>query len=82
MPNGGYEMQGFYYNPVVGQIPVQGGGQWGSTQDGSINVKGRLLRQDAGWGPFAVLRASRQTPGASIFQSRGNTHMTNLTCQR
>jgi len=81
VPNGSYQMQGFYYNPVVGQIPVQGDGQWGTNQDGSISVKGRLLRQDAGWGPFAfvVLVADARN---LYFQSRGNTHITNTSCQR
>jgi hypothetical protein len=81
VPNGSYQMQGFYYNPVVGQIPVQGGGQWGITQEGNIKVEGRLLRQDAGWGPFQFL-AKPANARSLYLQFRGNTHMTNLTCQR
>ena len=79
--NGAYQMQGFYYNPVVGQVPVQGDGEWGINQDGNVDVKGRLLRQDSGWGPFAFL--AKVADARSLFlQFRGNTHMTNLTCQR
>ena len=79
--NASYEMQGFYYNPVVGQIPVQGGGQWAITQEGNINVQGRLLRQDAGWGPFQFI-AKPANARSLYLQFRGNTQMTNLTCQR
>lgn len=79
--NGGYEMQGFYYSPVVGQVPVQGDGQWGINQDGNVSVEGRLLRQGSGWSPFQFL--ARIADVRSLYlQFRGNTHMTNITCQR
>lgn len=82
--NGGYEMQGFYYNSVVGQIPVQGGGQWGPSNEGggsNLHMQGRLLRQDSGWMPFELYLKAADA-NSLYFQFKGNTHMTNVTCQR
>jgi hypothetical protein len=85
-PNGQYQMQGFYYSKSLGvQIPVQGQGSWGMTNNGprglAISVEGQLFRQDAGWAAFQFIA----TPADSrnlYLQFRGNTHMTNITCQR
>ncbi len=79
--NASYEMQGFYYNPVVGQVPVQGQGQWEMTQEGNISVNGQLLRQGSGLQPFQMLLKPADARNLYL-QFRGNTHMTNITCQR
>jgi len=83
-PQGQYQMQGFYYNPVVGQIPVQGEGQWGPQQGPTgpgIKLQGRQFRQDQGWGPFQMV-AQVGNAQTLYMQFRGNTHMTNVNCQR
>ena len=81
--NGNYDMQGFYYNPVVGQVPVQGNGQWGPSNEGgfTIHVQGQLLRQGSGWMRFEFF-AKPENANSLYLQFRGNTHMTNIICQR
>jgi hypothetical protein len=85
-PNGSYGMEGFYYSPSLGvQIPVSGEGSWGLTNDGprglAVSVEGQLLRQDSGWQPFQFI-ATPADERNLYLQFRGNTHFTNITCQR
>jgi hypothetical protein len=85
-PGGRYGMQGFYYSPSHGeQIPVSGEGVWRITNDGprglAVTVEGQLLRQDAGWQPFQFMVTPADERNL-YFQFRGNTHQTNITCQR
>lgn len=85
-PDSTYAMQGFYYSPSLGvQIPVQGQGRWGMTANGprgtAISVSGQLLRQDAGWQPFEFMVTPADNRNLYL-QFRGNTHMTNISCQR
>lgn len=85
-PNGSYGMEGFYYSPSLGfQIPVSGHGNWGLTNDGprglAVSVEGQILRQDAGWQPFQFLVTPADERNLYL-QFRGNTHFTNISCQR
>ncbi len=85
-PNGHYAMQGFYYSPSLGvQIPVQGEGAWALTNQGprgiAISVNGQLFRQDSGWQPFQFVVTPADNRNL-YMQFKGNTHMTNISCQR
>ncbi len=80
-PNATYQMQGIYYNPVVGQVPVQGDGGWEVTQTQTVHVKGRILRQDTGWGPFEFL-AQPVDARSLVLNFRGNTSTTRIVCER
>ena len=85
-PGGAYQMQGFYYSPFLGyQVPVQGQGNWSMTNNGprglAVSVQGQLYRQDNGWHPFQFMVTPADARNL-YFQFRGNTHNTNITCQR
>jgi hypothetical protein len=84
--NGTYQLQGFYYSPSLGyNVPVQGQGQWGVQPSGGqgpmVALEGQILRQDSGWMPFGM--QVRPADASNMYlQFRGNTHETNIVCQR
>lgn len=81
-PDTTYRMQGFYYSPALGfQVSIYGEGQWGMTNEGNVSVQGQIYRQDQGWEPFQML-VKPANPSSLYLQFQGNTHFTNIVCQR
>ena len=85
-PDTSYTMEGFYYSPSLGlQVPVYGEGQWGMTNQGpsglAVSIQGQLYRRDAGWQPFQMIVTPANTRNLYL-QFKGNTHFTNISCQR
>ena len=85
-PDGSFQLQGIYYSPSLGyNVPVQGQGSWGMDPSGPqgsmLSLNGQMLRQDAGVMPWAMTVIPADANNLYL-QFRGNTHQTNIVCQR
>lgn len=80
-----YQLQGFYYSPSIGQVQVNGQGSWQIVRDGprglALSMQGQILRHDSGWMAFNFV-VTPTSDRSMYYQFRGNTHMTNITCDR
>lgn len=82
-PNGTFQLQGMYYNSVVGNMPVQAQGTYGQRQDfgGAIVFEGRMMRGDGNQQHYS-LAVNPADASTMYYQFAGNTHMTNASCRR
>lgn len=81
-PGGTWQLSGLYDNPVVGQTPVQGSGNW-QAQSGApaADFQGQIMRGDGSVTPYVLMLNAADERNLYV-QFRGNTHMWNATCQR
>lgn len=82
-PNGAFQLQGMYYNSVVGNMPVQAQGSFGQRSDfgGAIVFQGQMMRGDGNQQPY-TLAVNPADASTMYYQFAGNTHMNNASCRR
>ncbi|EAR52446.1 hypothetical protein OG2516_08212 [Oceanicola granulosus HTCC2516] len=82
--DGTFGMQGYYFNFALGQIGIQGGGQYDLAPDiepDAVRFRGQLTRANGMQEPYQM--TVRRLDGRQMYvQVRTQTHMVNITCER
>ncbi|QQA43926.1 hypothetical protein [Pelagovum pacificum] len=77
-------MQGYYFNFALGQVGIQGGGQYDYAPDiepGAVRFRGQIVRANGLQEPYNM--TVRQLNQSQLYvQVRNVAHLINISCER